>query len=74
MRNTIINVEGFFKNSCLGLAANQIGENYRIILMSRYPRNKKSMHKFLDVYINPEITKLSEDSITLWEGCISDPT
>lgn len=72
MRQTMLNVEGFFSTNCLGIAANQINSRQRVVLMSRYPLNHKTKHKIIDVLINPEIIELSSTTSTLWEGCISD--
>ncbi|HXV28456.1 MAG TPA: peptide deformylase [bacterium] len=59
----------------VGLAANQIGLNLRVIVLEcranpRYPR----AHDFpLEVWINPEITKYSKKKEMSGEGCLSIP-
>lgn len=55
----------------IGLAAPQIGENYRVFVT--HPRSTKSRNldikdKFR-VYINPIITVFSKQQSTLYEGC-----
>ena len=72
MKYTMVNVEGFHRSGCLAIAANQLGENKQIVVMSRYPKNWVTKHKFFDILINPEITNLSEETSILWEGCLSD--
>lgn len=72
MKRTIVNIEGFYHDNCLGLAANQIGEQFRIILMSKTPNSDYLKHKFFDIMINPTITSYSSESKIFWEGCVSD--
>lgn len=49
----------------LGLAANQVGVPYRIFAMRGYPENF--------VCYNPKIVQVSEQTVTLEEGCLSYP-
>jgi peptide deformylase len=70
MRNTLDKNNGFYKSNTLGISANQIGYDYRIMLVSKYPG--KIGNKFFDVMINPNILHLSEEQNIFWEGCISD--
>jgi peptide deformylase len=72
MKYTLLNIQGFYKNSCLGIAANQIGINQRIIMISKYPTINSMKQKFIEIMINPEIIDISKDKSILWEGCISD--
>jgi peptide deformylase len=55
----------------IGLAAPQIGENYKIFVTE--PRETevrpKDQSDDLRIYINPELTHLSEEKIEIWEGC-----
>lgn len=82
------NVEKVIKNMTLALesseveglaiAAPQIGESVRIILVRvREQRDKegKLIQKAipLTAYINPQITKFSKEKISLEEGCLSCP-
>jgi peptide deformylase len=71
MKETILNVEGIQKNS-LGISANQIGYDKRIILITKYP-TIKLMKKFFEALINPEILEYSEDKSLKWEACLSYP-
>jgi peptide deformylase len=71
MKENILKIEGIHKNS-LGLSANQIGYDKRIILISKYP-TLKLMRKFFDAIINPEILEYSEDKTLKWEACLSFP-
>lgn len=72
MKHTMLNVGGFYEGNCLGICANQIGSLNRIVLISRYPKRENMKHKFIDVLINPDITDISEETTTFWEGCLSD--
>ncbi len=68
-------VETMHKNEGVGLAANQIGKNIRLIVLEcksskRYP----STDDFpLEVFINPKITHYSKEKVKGWEGCLSIP-
>lgn len=48
----------------LGLAANQVGQPYRIFAIAIEPAH---------VCFNPEVLDYSEESVTLEEGCLSYP-
>jgi peptide deformylase len=72
MKFTMQNITGFYEDNCLGLAANQIGYNYKIMIISKYPKIEKLKNKVVDVIINPEITYFSDVNSLKWEGCISD--
>ncbi len=54
----------------IGLAAPQIGELKRIVVMDLA---KEGETPDPIVMINPEITKVSEDTVTTEEGCLSIP-
>lgn len=54
----------------IGLAAPQVGENLRIILVTTYPRTKKEETYTM---INPVITYFSEETEIKEEGCLSLP-
>lgn len=54
----------------IGLAATQIGEMKRIVVMDL---SKEGEPKDPLVMINPEIKKYSEDTVTSEEGCLSIP-
>ena len=58
-----------YKSSGIGLAANQIGVEKRVIIFDIDYKEKK---KDLTVIINPEII-LMEDKIEFEEGCLSVP-
>jgi peptide deformylase len=72
MRFTMKNVQGFHKDSTLGISANQVGCNFRVMLISKYPNNYDLKTRFSDIYINPEIIEVSETTTIKWEGCLSD--
>jgi peptide deformylase len=59
------------KNDLIGMAAPQIGENYKLFITQ--PRKTKARKlPFTDkvrVYINPKITKYSGEKNIIYEGC-----
>ena len=60
----------------IGLAAPQIGVGYRLAIIeidnttSRYGEIE---HTPFDVYINPTITVIEQETAGYWEGCLSIP-
>lgn len=56
-------VKFMYENNALGVAANQVGCNYRIFAMRGNPENF--------VCYNPKIIQPSVDEVTLEEGCLS---
>ena len=57
-------IDQMHKNNGIGLAANQVGSSARIfVLKSDEP----------EVFINPKIKKMSEETLTQEEGCLSCP-
>lgn len=58
-------VKLMYEKNGLGLAANQVGYNYRVFSMRGSPENF--------VFFNPKIVDFSEKAIKLDEGCISYP-
>jgi len=50
----------------LGLSANQLGLNYRVFVM-------KTADSGIKAFFNPEITKLSQETELMKEGCLSFP-
>jgi peptide deformylase len=72
MKNTLINIPGFYHKNSLGISANQVGVSKRIILLSKFPRNRILQYKFFNVIINPKILEISKEKILKWEGCLSD--
>ena len=61
MRDTVIDADG------AGLAAPQIYESKRIVIL-RFHHSED-----FQVWINPEITPLSEEQLLTFEGCLSVP-
>jgi peptide deformylase len=59
-------IETMIRNNGVGLAACQIGTNLRIFVISEDLTKKQ-------VFINPEIIKLSKKTETCDEGCLSFP-
>jgi|ERR1019366_3719964 peptide deformylase len=53
------------KKNGIGLAANQVGYNYRVFVMNTYPQ--------VFVCFNPRIVNVSDETILLEEGCLSYP-
>jgi len=64
MRETMKRAEG------VGLSANQVGIPYRFFV-AQVP-NSQGKQKFYAIF-NPEISKTSEEKITIEEGCLSVP-
>ena len=60
-------VDAMWKNSGLGISANQIGHNYRVFAM-RGETQKDSI-----VCFNPQIKDFSPEMNTMEEGCLSLP-
>ena len=59
----------------VGLAANQVGRDLKIIVLEcklnpRYPEEKSIP---LAVYFNPKIISSSKETVKAWEGCLSIP-
>jgi peptide deformylase len=59
-------------NGGVGLAAPQVGENKRIIVVSLMETYDDEVYRTI-VMINPEILEHSETKIADWEGCLSVP-
>jgi peptide deformylase len=60
-------IEAMWKNSGLGVSANQLGYNYRVFAM-RGETKKESI-----VCFNPQIKDFSPEMNTMEEGCLSLP-
>lgn len=58
-------VKFMYDNNALGVAANQVGNPYRIFAMRGHPENF--------VCFNPKIVQPSEAEVLLEEGCLSYP-
>lgn len=69
MFETMYNAEG------VGLAAPQIGLSIRLLIVDADPLSESypECEGFKRVMINPEITELSRETISLEEGCLSFP-
>ena len=59
-------IETMVKNNGVGLAAAQIGKNIRMFVINREFSTKQ-------IFINPEIFKMSRKTETIEEGCLSFP-
>lgn len=59
-----------YANNGIGLAANQVGFSNRVIIISKNPTKELSLPLVL---INPMITKRSDKTQTITEGCLSFP-
>jgi peptide deformylase len=55
----------------IGIAAPQIGENYKVFLTQPRKTHARNLGKsdILRVYINPQITYLSKETNLIYEGC-----
>jgi len=58
--------EAMVKFGGIGLSANQVGLNYRMFVM-------KTEDKGIVPFFNPELTKVSQDTDLMKEGCLSFP-
>lgn len=58
--------ETMIKDNGVGLSANQVGKSMRIFIISSELSKKQ-------VFINPEIIKMSKKTETMEEGCLSLP-
>ncbi len=68
-------IETMYEYDGAGLAAPQVHVSQQIVVMEvgRNPRYPHAPEIPLTVYINPEITSLTEDMDEDWEGCLSVP-
>jgi len=57
----------------VGLAAPQIGESLRLVVVEYTDEEKENAKPKIYVLINPEIIKTSEEMVTATEGCLSLP-
>lgn len=64
-------IDTMIKNDLVGMAAPQIGENYKVFVTE--PRKTKTrtadQTDELRVYINPKIVKFSDEKNVIYEGC-----
>lgn len=64
-------VDSMRANELIGMAAPQIGENWRVFVTE--PRETKfrtaDQTDELRVYINPQIVATSDEKVIIWEGC-----
>jgi peptide deformylase len=68
-------IETMYEYDGAGLAAPQVHVSQRIVVMEVHhnPRYPEAPIIPLTVYINPEITPLTDDMDEDWEGCLSVP-
>jgi peptide deformylase len=68
-------IETMYEYDGAGLAAPQVHVSQQIVVMevSQNPRYPQAPAIPLTVYINPEITPLTENMDEDWEGCLSVP-
>lgn len=64
-------IETMRTNGLVGMAAPQIGENYKIFITEprETPTRSADQADELRVYINPEIVAFSEEEVVIYEGC-----
>ena len=67
--------ETMYKASGIGLAAPQVGLSIRLLVIdaNEIAENHPECKGFKRVMINPEITKRSDETVALEEGCLSFP-
>lgn len=58
-------------NDLVGIAAPQIGENWRIFVTEPRETKTRTGNQIdeLRIYINPTITNFSKEKVLIWEGC-----
>ncbi|MEE8301500.1 MAG: peptide deformylase, partial [Candidatus Tectomicrobia bacterium] len=68
-------IETMYEYDGAGLAAPQVHVSQQIVVMevSKNPRYPEAPEIPLTIYINPEITPLTEAMEEDWEGCLSLP-
>lgn len=66
---TVVQADG------VGLAAPQVGENYRLIIVASRPNHRYPQAPKMEptAMINPQITAHSDEVVKGWEGCLSVP-
>jgi len=70
LKDEVLNIQGFYKNGCMGLSANQIGYNYNMFIIGKYPLTNRK--QIMEIMINAEILETSNELSIKWEGCVSD--
>jgi len=71
MEKTMDHGDGEGDVTGVGLAANQVGVNQRVLIITQNIGTKKPLKKL--VFINPEILQLSPEKVLMEEGCLSLP-
>lgn len=71
MAETMLEPDPETKITGIGLAANQVGIDARILLITLNVNTKKE-HKIVPM-INPEVLELSQETVSMEEGCLSLP-
>ncbi len=68
-------IDTCYANEGVGLAAPQVGVLKRIVMMewARDPKNPDAPPDSLRIVVNPEITFLTDETLTHFEGCLSVP-
>ncbi len=63
------------KTDAVGIAAPQVGENYRLLIVASRPnpRYPDAPHMQPTAMINPQIIAHSDVVVSGWEGCLSVP-
>lgn len=64
-------VDTMKKRELIGMAAPQIGYNYKIFVTQPRKTNARNL-PFTDqlrIYINPKLVKSSKEQVVIWEGC-----
>ena len=78
IQNTISNmIDTLEESGGIGLAAPQIGESLRIVIVKIPAGNSKAYGELaevpLSIFINPIITPVGKETASYWEGCLSIP-
>ena len=73
--NTLRRVEGFHAGKGLSLSAPQVGFDMRLFVVTNPSNwnNPRRKYRQFTTLINPQIVTTSEESIALWESCLSFP-
>lgn len=64
-------IDSMRANDLVGIAAPQIGENWRIFVTEPRETKTRTGNQIdeLRIYINPTITNFSKEKVLIWEGC-----
>jgi len=66
--------KGFWKDKAMAVSAPQVGKPHipLFIMCKKNTWYTPKMYKTFQVFLNPQIIKYSEQTVTAWEGCLSN--